>query len=114
MSLPSPTPLAGGRIGYDVHDFLATLKDADLVQVSWSEDGERKGFDVFIPQLRNQPNTIVLDVCNQREACALRAAKIKIDTGDCYDATCAHFTTHACLISARATSSWAGATISRR
>lgn len=84
--MSGPISLAGGRVGYDVHEFLATLKEADLVQVSWSEGGERKGFDVFIPPLRNQPNTLVLDVRNQREAFALRAAKIRIDTGDYYGA----------------------------
>jgi hypothetical protein len=86
MSLSNPVPLAGGRVGYDVHDFLATLKAADLVQVSWSESGARKGFDVFIPPLCAQPNTLVLDVRNQREAFALRAAKIRIDTGDYHGA----------------------------
>jgi hypothetical protein len=66
MSLPEATPLAGGRVGYDVHDFLATLKAADLVQVNWSESGARKGIDIFIPPLCTQPNTLVLDVRNQK------------------------------------------------
>jgi hypothetical protein len=46
----------------------------------------RKGFDVFIPPLCAQPNTLVLDVRNRREAFALRAAKIEIDNGDYYGA----------------------------
>jgi hypothetical protein len=44
------------------------------VQVSSSEGREWKGFDMFIPPLRHQPNTLVLGVRDQREAFALRAA----------------------------------------
>ena len=86
MSLAHSVPLAGSRVGYDVHEFPATLRDADLLQVTWPENGERKGFDVFIPPLCAQPNTLVLDVRNRKEAFALRAAKIEIDNGNYYGA----------------------------
>jgi hypothetical protein len=84
--LSNPVPLAGDRIGYDVHEFLAALRDADLLQVTWPENGMRKGFDVFIPPLCASPNTLVLDVRTRREAFALRAAKIEIDNGNYYGA----------------------------
>ena len=48
MPLAHSVPLAGSRVGHDVHEFLATLRDADLLQVTWPENGLRKGFDVFI------------------------------------------------------------------
>jgi hypothetical protein len=86
MSLSDPVPLAGSRVGYDVHEFLAALRDADLLQVTWPENGMRKGFDVFIPPLCAQPNTLVLDVRTRTEAFALRAAKIEIDNGNYYGA----------------------------
>jgi hypothetical protein len=86
VSLSNPEPLADGRVGCDVHEFLAALRDADLLQVTWSEDGMRKGFDVFIPPLCSQPNTLVLDVRDRREAFALREAKMEIDHGNYYGA----------------------------
>ncbi len=86
MSLANPVSLAGNRVGYDVHEFLSALRDADLLQVTWPENGMRKGFDVFIPPLCAQPNTLVLDVRTRREAFALRAAKIEIDNGNYYGA----------------------------
>jgi hypothetical protein len=86
MSLTNPTALSRGRVGYDVHEFLAALKDADLLQVTWPEDGLRKGFDVFVPPLCTQPSTLVLDVRNRKQAFALRAAKIEIDNGNYYGA----------------------------
>ncbi len=86
MSIANPVPLAGGRVGYDVHEFLAALRDADLLQVTWPENGMRKGLDVFIPPLCSQPNTLVLDVRTRQEAFALRTAKISIDGGDYYSA----------------------------
>jgi hypothetical protein len=86
MSLTDAVPLAGGRVGYDVHEFLSALRDADLLQVTWPEGGMRKGFDVFIPPLCDQPNTLVLDVRNSKEAFALRLAKIEIDNGNYYGA----------------------------
>lgn len=51
----------------------------------------RKGF-VFIPPLCDQPNTLVIDVRNSREAFALHLAKIEIDNGNysgAYSAMCA-------------------------
>lgn len=86
MPLANAVPLADGRVGYDVHYFLAALRDADLLRVTWPENGMRKGFDVFIPPLCAQPNTLVLDARNRREAFALRAAKIEIDHGNYYGA----------------------------
>lgn len=86
MSLADPVPLAQGRVGYDVHEFLSALRDADLLQVTWPENGMRKGFDVFIPPLCEEPNTLVLDVSNRKQAFALRAAKIEIDNGNYYGA----------------------------
>jgi hypothetical protein len=41
---------------------------------------------VFIPPLCTQPNTLVFDVRNRKEAFALRAAKIEIDNGNYYGA----------------------------
>jgi hypothetical protein len=84
--LSNPVPLAGSRVGYDVHEFLTALRDADLLQVTWPENGMRKGFDVFIPPLCAQPNTLVLDVRTRKEAFALRAAKIEIDNGNYHGA----------------------------
>jgi hypothetical protein len=86
MPLDNAVPLAGDRVGYDVHEFLSALRDADLLQVTWPEGGMRYGFDVFIPPLCAQPNTLVLDVSNRKEAFALRAAKIEIDNGNYYGA----------------------------
>jgi hypothetical protein len=37
--LSNPVPLAGSRVGYDVHEFLTALRDADLLQVTWPENG---------------------------------------------------------------------------
>lgn len=34
MPLADSIPLANGRVGYDVHEFLGALKDADLLQVT--------------------------------------------------------------------------------
>jgi len=82
MSLPDAVPLSCGRVSYEVHQFLAALRDADLLQVTWRENGMRMGFDVFIPPLCAQPNTLVLDVRTRREAFALRQAKIEIDNGN--------------------------------
>jgi hypothetical protein len=79
-------PLADGRVGYDVHDFLTTLGAADLLQVTWPENGMQNGFDVFIPPLCTDPNTLSIGVRNRKEAFALRAAKIEIDTGNYYGA----------------------------
>lgn len=35
MPLPDALPLAGGRVGYDVRDVIAALKDADIVFINW-------------------------------------------------------------------------------
>jgi hypothetical protein len=86
MSLPASVPLTGGRIGYDVHDFLVVLGDADLLQVNWPENGTQRGMDVFAPPLPDRPDTLVLSVRNRSEAFALRVAKMKIDQGDYHGA----------------------------
>jgi hypothetical protein len=82
MSLADPASLASGRVEYDVHEFLATLGAADLLQITWRESGLQKGMDVFIPPLCHQPNTLSIGVSNRKEAFALRAAKIEIDNGN--------------------------------
>jgi len=41
MSLSNPVPLADSRVGYDVHEFLAALRDADLLQVFMLHRGRR-------------------------------------------------------------------------
>ena len=82
MPLSNPTPPPGGRVGFDVHTFLAELKKVDLLQVGWTEDGQRKGIDVFIPPLAANAHTLSIGVRNQHEAFALRKAKIAVDMGD--------------------------------
>lgn len=77
---------AGGRVGYDVHEFLTTLAAADLLQVTWRESGLQKGMDVFIPPLCANPETLSIGVRDRKEAFALRAAKIEIDNGNYYGA----------------------------
>ena len=39
----------------------AALRDADLLQITWRENGCAMGFDVFTPPLCAQPNTPVLE-----------------------------------------------------
>lgn len=40
------------------------------------------GFDVFVPPLCAQPNTLAIGVRGRKEAFALRQAKIEIDNGN--------------------------------
>jgi hypothetical protein len=86
MPFANQTSVAHGRVDYEVHDFLATLGAADLLQVTWPENGMRHGFDVFIPPLCPNPNMLSVGVRNRKEAFALRAAKIEIDNGNYYGA----------------------------
>jgi hypothetical protein len=86
MSLSNPKLLAEDDGEHDVHELLAALKDADLLQVSWPEEGVQKGFDVYIAPLCARPNTLALTVRSRREAFALREAKIAIDNGNHYGA----------------------------
>jgi hypothetical protein len=86
MPLANQASAAHDRVDYEVHEFLATLAAADLLQVTWPEDGMRHGFDVFIPPLCPNRNTLSVGVRNKKEAFALRAAKIEIDKGNYYAA----------------------------
>jgi hypothetical protein len=58
MSLANQNSATTGRVDYEVHDLLATLGAADLLQVSWPEGGMQYGFDVFIPPLCSNPSTL--------------------------------------------------------
>jgi hypothetical protein len=81
MPLANQASAAHGRVDYEVHDFLAILGAADLLQVTWPENGMRHGFDVFMPPLCANPNTLSVGVRNRKEAFALRAARSKSTMG---------------------------------
>lgn len=87
MPFSNAIPLPGGRVGYDVRDVIAALKQADIVRVDWPEpDGRTKVMEVIGFSLAADPNVLELAVRNEAQAFALREAKIAIDGGNMLDA----------------------------
>lgn len=81
MPLPDALPLAGGRVGYDVRDIIAALKDADIIFINWPQAGER-GQAVFGFTLAASPEILEFGVRNEREAAAVGEAKRAVDVGN--------------------------------
>src|SRR5262249_30774080 len=83
MPLPEALPLAGGRVAYDARDIIAALKEADIIHVGWpGPDGRRRPMDVIGCSLVAVPELLDFSVRNERQAFALREAKIAVDAGD--------------------------------
>lgn len=83
MPLTNTFPVANGRVGCDVHDLIAALKQADIIHVEWpGPDGRKKGMSVIGLCLVADPEALGFSVLDEKQAFALRAAKIAVDEGN--------------------------------
>jgi hypothetical protein len=83
MPLPDALPMAGGRVGYDVRDIIAALKDAEIVFINWpTPGGGERGRAVFGFTLAADPDVLEFGVRNEHEAAAVGEAKQAVDAGN--------------------------------